>query len=673
MRFLIEKLKLNFEAEQNRYILWLPVLFASGIGLFFLLQRDPSLWVVCSLLEVLILLIFLFRYHENALFLLKCLLIVCLGFTDIYLQSFYRLKHIQSPTDDKELTYLTGRIVAVEHNSQGKVRLLLDDAADFEHERQGLYRVTLRNNQTPFQTGDCVEMVATLMRPSLPVLPNTYQFDRKAFFEGIRAVGYASSLVYSAQCLRDLSWIERLKVFFENLRHKAVVRVEQNMEPDEAAIAAAVLAGERGAISPQLYQQYRDSGLAHFLSISGLHMGLMAAMAFFVLRLLIALIPPLALRFDSRKPAAVFAIFISLIYLFISGMAVPSQRAFMMTSLVLLGIIFNREAISMRTASFAAIVLLVVSPQVLISAGFQMSFAAVVVLIAFYERFATTLQRFFKRMGNVQKLAAYFIGLLLTDLVASLATLPFTIYHFNQISFYTLLGNLLAAPFIGFIVMPFILLSLILMPFGLDVWCLKIVGIGLWAVNQVTSYVSSLPGAGFRVAAMPLWGLLLIVLGGLWLCLWQRPWRRFGWLAIVAGVLSMLSVQKPIMLYDATGKVTAFADNNHQLVLMPTRGQKWLKNIWLEKMLISEPDDAMNKALKQIYQGKKINKELIDLSCGAKECVYRGLIRWRKNGKIEIEGKVRDTFADGGGAVYETPQGLRVQTVRESVGHRAWN
>ena len=238
---------------------------------------------------------------------------------------------------------------------------------------------------------------------------------------------------------------------------------------------------------------------------------------------------------------------------------------------------------------------------------------------------------------------------------------------------YTTLGNLLAGPIIAFVIMPFVLLSLFLMPFGLEVWPLKAVGFGVGLVNTITDYVAHLPSAGYRVMAMPFWGLLMIVFGGLWICIWQRKWRRWGAIPLIIGALSIFWVQKPDALYDASGKALALKDNEGNMVVLPSRSNQWIKQIWLEKTVSLPPDKADKKNLQQIFKGGKTDKDWLDLECNKIYCVYKGVLRFDKTGGIEIGGKAIDTQAHEGGAVYIKGGKTKVKTVREDIGCRLWN
>lgn len=221
-----------------------------------------------------------------------------------------------------------------------------------------------------------MELVAKLMPLASASLPGGYQFDRKSFYLGLSGSGYSESRVLPVDCREPASWRERFSFKVAGWRQSIMEKIKRILPPDEASVASAVIAGEQTGINSRLIQNYRDSGLAHFLSISGLHMSMLAGLMFFFIRLLMALIPPLTLRCDSKKVSAVFALLISVVYLLISGAAIPAQRAFIMTFIVLLGVLLDRRAISMKTIAWAAFLVLLITPEALVGASFQMSFAA---------------------------------------------------------------------------------------------------------------------------------------------------------------------------------------------------------------------------------------------------------------------------------------------------------
>lgn len=671
------RLQQSFLAERQRWWLWYPVLFATGIGLYFLLPFEPSKWITLLVIEAMLLSAFLFRHHLKVLYVLMLLGLVVLGFTSIELRTLY-LDGKRFPVPQDKL-YVQARVIKSDYNSKGNPRLIIDNLRDFDENKiPGKFRISYRDKQNIFQSGDCVEMVVKLLPLAPASLPGGYQYDRKSFFLGLSGSGYADSRVLGITCLQTPTIREKIGFYIEKIRTDVITHIKSILPPDEASVAAAIIAGEQGGISSELINHYRNSGLAHFLSISGLHMSMITGLMFFLVRFLMALIPPLALRYNSKKIAAWFAILISLIYLLISGNAVPAQRAFIMTLIVLLGVLLDRQAISMYTVALAALVVLLINPEVLIGASFQMSFAAVIALIAFYEKFSGKLQHFLDTTSKqifiiraLKIIVLYVVGILVSDLVASLATLPFSIYHFNQIALLTSLANLLAGPIIGLVIMPFTLLSLLLMPLGLDELSLKIVGFGIHWVNEITAWVSSMPNANMPVLSPPLWGLIAMVLGGLWLCLWQGKIRLLGMLGILGGIFSFCFIKVPDILINSQGDLIALKDNYGQIVIMPHRGDAFTKKIWLDKTASKTLSKKQYAKLRKIYKGQKQDKNWIDLECQKQECVYRNIFKFSKSGKFILNGKELSLREEDGNKAIFLPN--QIYSVKDISGLRPWN
>ena len=660
--------------QRNRLIAFLPILFATGIGLYFSLPFETSPWLTVAVFEILIICAYFLRFNRPALVALGCLGIVVFGFSDIQLKSLYLRAPDNLMYSEQEI-YLKGKIISADSNYKGKKRIILDEVTDFQNNPiAGKYRVTLNHNYNELSVGECVEVVAQTFALPTPNAVGGYQFDRKAYFEGINALGYSLADAYSTECQKEPSFSEKIRKNIYGLRKFITDKINSSMEPREAAVASALIAGDRSFLSPEISEKYQNSGLAHFLAISGLHMGIIAFLSFFFIRFLLAIIPILALKYDGKKTAAVAAIILSFIYFVISGMQVPAERAFIMTFAVMIGILFDREAISIRTISVAAFIVLLISPQALISASFQMSFAAVLAMTAFYERYAKSITSYFSKNIFYRCVLGYIAGILISDLVASLATMPFAIYHFQRIAVYTLLGNLLAAPIIGFVVMPGILLSLLLMPFGLEKLAFFGVEKGLKIINNITEYVSSLPQAGYKIAAMPFWGFMMIVIGGLWICVWTAKWRRLGLIPLVVGILSVVFMQTPDFIADKSGKVVAVKDNEGELLILPSRGENFVKNVWLEQFGQNRISPQKKKIVDEIYSAKESKKNtLSDLSCDEKKCVYKKLIEIEKAGGIEIKGKKIDTEENLGFSAYINKDKVKIKTVRDYIGRRNWN
>ncbi len=220
--------------------------------------------------------------------------------------------------------------------------------------------------------------------PPQPVTPGGYDFARHLYFLQIGAVGFAYSPPAPLADQRP-TLASRAAASIEQARLTLTRRILAAAPGDRGAIVAAVVTGKREAISDEAEAVFRDSGLTHLLSISGLHIGLATGIIFFSLRAGLSLIEPIALRYPIKKWAAVAAILSGAAYLALSGNAWPAQRSFLMTAVVYIAIIADRRAFSLRNVAIAAFIILVLAPEAVANPGFQMSFAAVTALIAGYE------------------------------------------------------------------------------------------------------------------------------------------------------------------------------------------------------------------------------------------------------------------------------------------------
>ena len=636
----------SWQEDKTRRKLWFTVLFGLGIAIYFSLKSEPSKWLTLGLIEGLILLAVIFRHHINILKLFACLAIVLSGFTLVQIKAIWLAENASILPEEK--FYFKGKIEKIDTNYQGRKRFILSDVKDFKGKHyKGKYRITQRTKNDDANIGDCVEMVGKIMPLSKAVMVGGYQFDRKGFFEGLKGTGFAESRWFKIDCENKSKF--DFNALISNLRKNISKHIKETLPKDEASIATAIIAGERGEINEKQYENYRNSGLAHFLSISGLHISMLAGLMFFLIRFVLSLIPSIALRFDTKKIAAVFAIVISFFYLLISGQAIPAQRAFIMTFIVLLGVLLNRRAISMQTICLAGFIVLALSPQVLVSASFQMSFAAVMGLVAFYEKTSKAITEFlnvgiFHRYIRIVIL--YILGVVVSDFIASLMTLPFAVYHFNIIASYTTLGNFLAGPIIGIIIMPMVLLSMLFMPFGLDKIFLQALGFGINLVNQITEYVSSLPNAALYVPSMPHWGLMLIVIGGLWLMLWQAKWKYFGIIGIVLGLLSIMTTDTPDIIIGPQAKAVAFKNPQGELEIVSSRSGKFIKDIWKNKYKVSKNKTSLSE------------KKVISVS----------------ENKLNYNNKIYDLDNEIGMSIFINDNNTSdVITIRDDIGYRYWN
>ena len=249
-------------------------------------------------------------------------------------------------------------------------------------------RVTTAKVVAGLQAGDPVRLRATLQPPSGPALPGGYDFARHAWFDQLGAVGYTWTAPKRDTGLGTPPLSLRLWAHVERLRRAIGGRITAALPGETGAIANALITGERGGIPEETTNAFRDSGLLHILSISGLHMAIMAGSVFFLVRLMLAAVPAIALRYPIKKWAAVVAMLGAVAYLLISGSSFATVRSTIMISIMFLAVLLDRPALALRNVVLAAILILIVFPESLLDVGFQMSFAAVVALISVYEAFA---------------------------------------------------------------------------------------------------------------------------------------------------------------------------------------------------------------------------------------------------------------------------------------------
>jgi competence protein ComEC len=317
--------------------------------------------------------------------------------------------------------------------------------------------------------------------------------------------------------------------------------------------------------------------------MSGYHMAIVAGVVFFVIRAALALVPSFATRHPIKKWSALAALLAAAAYLLISGAEVATQRAFIMTAIVLIGVMADRAALTLRTLAVAAFAVLIIAPQALVHPSFQMSFAATLALIAAYERSlrwqpdadTTVGARVALWGGNAV------LGLILASLVAGLATTPFAAFHFHRLAPYGVIANLTAMPIVSVWVMPSGLLALIAMPFGFDGFLWRLMGEGIGWMMAVALWVASLPGAVGRMPAFGIGPALVCTAGLVVVCLLKTPLRWCGAVLMAIAALLAIRAPQPEVLVAGDGLALAVRGSDGKLAILRQGGDAFTVREWL--------------------------------------------------------------------------------------------
>ena len=500
-----------------------------------------------------------------------------------------RLHRVDAPVLSEDWRgEVAGRVRIVDATLSGAPRLTLDHV-EMEGLAQVPHRVRValvRGGPVP-RVGDHARVRAVLAAPRGPSEPGGFDFSRQAYFDRLGAVGYATGAVH-AQAVPDEALALPLRV--DRWRGAIADGLIARIDGPEGGIAAALSVGDRRGIPNEVRDNLRDSGLAHLLAISGLHVGLLGGIVYWVIRLALAIPPRISERFAIRKGAAMAALGAVAVYLVMSGASVATQRAFIMASVALLAIVFDRAAVTMRGLAVAAGIILVLRPESLFEAGFQMSFAAAAALVAGYDATRGFWRARAMRRGIGARFVTGVMATAMTSVLAGFATAPFAAYHFNRLVIWGLPANLLATPLMGLWIMPCIVLAAVLAPVGLEGIALALLGVGIGVVLDVAQGFGGLDGAVSGVVAASPLALLGIVAGGLWVMIWRGGIRLAGGVPVLVGLAFWAGEQRPDLFIARDAALIAGRAEEGRVWVSRARAEGYTAQTWLRRDGEARPD-----------------------------------------------------------------------------------
>jgi len=673
-------------AENDRRILWLPVFFGTGIALYFALTIEPPIWLGPAIALPAAVAAVVLRAHPAWRSACFCLAVTAAGFALIAETTRERA----GPMLERRLgpVALTGRVIDIDTMERGWRIIVAPDALpglDPAQQPRKL-RVHITAASDLLSPGDRTSLKAMLYPVPGQTLPGAHDLQRELYFAQIGGVGYSyggAKRLAEDDGATGGDWRQWLLA----LRTEVTRRITAVLPGSTGGVASALIAGKRGAIDEGVTDAFRNSGLSHLLAIAGLHLGLVGAFVFFAVRGGLALIPPLALRYPIKKIAAAATLVVLTCYLMLSGAAIPTERAFVMNGIVFAAILIDRLRISMRICAVAAGVVLLLQPESLIGVSFQMSFGAVVALIAVYESWGAELGQLLRRGSFLRRALGYCAGVAVTTVVVTLGTDPFSIYHFHHIALYSPLANVIAVPISALWTLPWGVVACLLMPFGLERLALMPMGWGIDATIWVASHVSAIPGNVWQTPRLPIGGLVLTAFGGLWLCLWQGKWRRWGAVGIAAGMATMLFTRPPDIVIADFGRFLAARAPGGGYYVLGGNDERVAKSLFAEETgtdLLPWPDagkpadglDCRDGGCRYTARGKTVaivtDARGLPAGCDTADAIVSQVpagFACRK--QVPVVDRI-DNWRRGAVALWLDPGGISVTGANDSRGDRPW-
>ncbi len=557
------------EAERERIGLWAPVLLGAGICVWFALPDAPR-WVawiaLCCAISLTALRLPVGGRLRMAV--AGAALVAAGGCVLIWGKA---LALGEPPLARPLFARVTGEVIGLESQpSERRWRLLLKP--ELPEGLPSRIRVNVDADDMPRNAGPGARLSfrVRLMPPPPPAVPGAYDFATRAYFTGIGASGRALSPIRV-----DVPGIDAAS----GLRKQVADHISSRVDAGAAGIAVALANGDQGSIAKEDADAMRRSGLAHLLSISGIHVSALIGAVILIVHRLLALSRWAALRLPLMLIAAGAGAVAGIAYTLFTGAQVPTVRSCIAALLVLAALALGREAISLRLVAFGALVVLLLWPEAVISPSFQMSFAAVTVIVALAEA------QWFRALTHgrdeslVQKGMRAVLALFIVGAGVEIALMPIALFHFHQAGVLGAFANLIAIPLTTFVIMPgeAAALALDLVGLGAPLWWITAQALHL--LLTLAHFVAAQPFATWSLPFFPAGALTLVILGGLWLALWRTNARLLGLALVAGGGLMMALADTPDVLVTGDGRHMAIRQADGRLALLRGRAGDYVRQM----------------------------------------------------------------------------------------------
>jgi competence protein ComEC len=572
------------ETSLGRPALFVVPALALGVIAHLVLPVDPPLLLLAPAVLVAIVAAFAWRAHPSIGFAALLIAAAALGAA----ASEVSARRASAPKIERSLTTerLVGRVLRVDPRAERAPRVLLavESIEGLAAAATPLRLIVVGRGLAEVRVGAGIAMAARLAPPPLPTHPGAYNPAFVAFFDRIGGYAFTSAVPEVVTLPPPDRWTA-MAVAVMAWRTEITQHIVARLGPEVGSIAAALVTGQRTAITEDMMTAFNASGLMHVLSISGLHMALVAGGTFWLIRALLAAIPAFALRLPVKKIAAGGALATATFYLIASGAEVATTRAYVMIAVMFFAILVDRPAISMRNLLLAAAIILVMMPESVVSASFQMSFFATAGLIAVAER--GLLPRFTDPAQPLAMRATAFVAqavvvTVIVSLVCELAILPIQLHHFHRIAWFGIVGNVLALAVVDILVMPAAFAALVLVPLGLGDLVVPLLGFAVERMIDIARFVGSFPGAVSPVPGFGLAALATCLAGVTWACLLRTRLALLGLVPYLAGFALWTLERPPDIRISTSGDLIALRAPDGRLDVDWTRRDDFVARRWLE-------------------------------------------------------------------------------------------
>ncbi|MEM7216444.1 MAG: ComEC/Rec2 family competence protein [Pseudomonadota bacterium] len=659
MRFLLSNLLLlqrdrisaafAWELERGIVFNFLPVFLAIGIGMYFFAPAEPLPGVLTLTAAILCLAAYRIQTRGRLFLIVAVMASILTGM----LAAKLSVLRADTPQIERQMTaVVTGIILGIDQNRRGSPRMILKPTSIeglSEEQLPKKIRVSSAAGKVQYHTGMQLMGLARIQPVSGPVYPGSYDFSFFGWFNGLGGSGFFMGKPEIVTRSNALTAREKMTVMINAVRDGIEQRVIAAMPETSGNVAVALITGDKSRIPENVQQSLRNTGLAHILAISGLHMALVTLTLIACIRFIFSFFPNVVLHYPVKKWAVCFGFVAATLYLFLSGFGIATQRAWIMISVMLLAVLLDKRAITMRSVAVSACIILLVSPESLFAPGFQMSFAAVAALVSGYEvltkRRRERAENSFSPVGTslvaraTSGITGHVSGLVVTSLIAGTATAFVAAWHFHQVAPLGLLANVLAMPIVGFIIMPFALFSMLLMPYGLEAIALWPVDYGITWVIEIARWVDSLSPVGIP-GLMPGNSLLVFGMSLAILTLFRTWFRMLAFVPVLIFLPLMKFPERPDVLVSENGRAIAILEEGEAISLLYPRRNQFVTNIWSKAWSggrVSDPEIAKEycnseRCISTLRSGHRLHivydPDLLKSSCNQADILIAPRLWW---------------------------------------------